>query len=438
MRNRKILLISEAANPEWVSVPLVGWSLSQAIAEREDVHIVTQIRNRDAFIRAGLVEGVDFTAIDSEAIAAQIHKLSGLLRGGAGKGWTTTTAFAAISYYYFEHLVWKRFADDLRSGVYQIVHRITPLSPTTPSLIAKRCYKVGVPFILGPLNGGLPWPHGFNHARHKEKEWLSYIRSAYKLLPAYRSTRKYASAIIVASEATYSQMQKHLHSKCVFIPENAISPEKFHRFVDRPIERPIRLSFLGRLVPYKGCDMLLEAAAPLIRQGKITLDIIGDGPERHHLEKIIQKQGITNGTNILGWIAHDQVQNALVKTDVFSFPSVREFGGGVVLEAMAVGLLPIVLNYGGPGELVTDTTGYRISIGQRDQIIEHFHGVLHKLTQNPSIIRPMGASARKRVLTHFTWSAKSEQISSVYDWVLGKSSTKPVFEALSAGILPEN
>ena len=438
MHNRKILLIAEAANPEWVSVPLVGWSLSQAIAEREDVHIVTQIRNRDAFIRAGLVEGENFTAIDSEAIAAQIHKLSSLMRGGDGKGWTTTTAFAAVSYYYFEHLVWKRFADELLSGVYQIVHRITPLSPTTPSLIAKRCYKIGVPFILGPLNGGLPWPRGFNHARHKEKEWLSYIRFAYKLLPAYRSTRKYASAIIVASKATYSQMQQCYHGKCIYIPENGISPTKFDKFVDRPIERPIRLSFLGRLVPYKGCDMLLEAAASLIRQGKITLDIIGDGPERHHLEEIVQKQGITDGINILGWIPHDQVQNALVKTDVFAFPSVREFGGGVVLEAMAVGLVPIVLNYGGPGELVTDATGYRVSISRRDQIVKHFSGILQKLTQDPSIIRPMGASARNRVLTHFTWSAKSEQISDVYDWVLGESSTKPVFEALSAGIIPES
>ena len=65
-RKQKILLIAEAANPEWTSVPLIGWSLSRAIAEVTDAHILTHVRNRDAFERAGLTEGREFTSIDNE------------------------------------------------------------------------------------------------------------------------------------------------------------------------------------------------------------------------------------------------------------------------------------------------------------------------------------------------------------------------------------
>src|SRR5580700_152675 len=188
------LLIAEACNPEWVSIPLEGWSHARAIQSLTGGHLVTQIRNRDAILRAGLIEGKDFTAIDSEAVAARVYKIASLLRGGKGKGWTTNTALNSLVYPYFERLVWKQFADRIRAGEFNVVHRITPTTPTSPSPLAAKCRRAKIPFVIGPLNGGVPWPAGFDSARRKEREWLSYIRGIYKLLPGSRSTRRNAAA----------------------------------------------------------------------------------------------------------------------------------------------------------------------------------------------------------------------------------------------------
>ena len=68
-----------------------------------------------------------------------------------------------------------------------------------------------------------------------------------------------------------------------------------------------------------------------------------------------------------GTVPHSDVQQYFAASDLFVFPSIREFGGAVVLEAMAMGAVPLIVNYGGPAELVTDETGIRLDIGPREE-----------------------------------------------------------------------
>ncbi|MFW2589675.1 glycosyltransferase family 4 protein [Sagittula sp. SSi028] len=425
-RRPRILAIAEAANPEWVSVPLVGWSLAHALRDMADVHLVTQIRNRDAIVRAGLTEGVDFTAIDSETFAKPMWKLAEKLRMGEGKGWTIVQAVNALSYPYFERLVWQQFGCAITRGDYDIVHRITPLSPTSASSLAGRCAKVGVPFVLGPLNGGVPWPEGFDDIRRAEKEFLAPLRRAYKLLPGAKATLDQASAILAGSRFTASDMPERHQGKILYLPENGIDPARFNRRA-RPPKGPLRASFLGRLVPYKGPDMLIEAAAPVLRAKAMVLDIIGDGPMMADLRALADRLGVTEQIIFHGWQAHDAVQDILCQSHVFAFPSIREFGGGVVLEAMALGVPPLIVDYAGPGELVDATTGIKTPIGTRAEIIEAFRAQLLALSQDPAQLHPLAEAAFQRVQDHFVWARKAEQVRAVYDWVLdGATAPKPV------------
>ncbi len=416
----RVLAIAEAANPEWVSVPLVGWSLAKALMAHHDVHLVTQIRNRDAILRAGLVEGRDFTAIDSEAVAAPVYRLAEKLRMGEGKGWTMVQALSSrLAYPYFERKVWQHFGPALTSGAYDVVHRITPLSPIANSSLAAKCQVAGVPFVLGPLNGGAPWPKGFDAERLAEREWLSYLRGAYRLSPARSKMLRNSRAIIAGSRFTKSDLPRSVRDKVALLAENGIDPDRFTPQPRSDIRSlPLRVCFIGRLVPYKGADLLLQAAAPLVQAGEMVIDIIGNGPEEHRLKALVQELRLGDKVTFHGWVDHNGVQSILGKADVLGFPSFREFGGGVVLEAMALGVVPVICDYAGPAELVDESCGFKIPVTDRAGITTALRLCLQDIAAKPDQLNAKSRAALARVQNHFTWDQKARQITAIYHWAI--------------------
>ena len=114
----------------------------------------------------------------------------------------------------------------------------------------------------------------------------------------------------------------------------------------------LELIFVGGLIPCKACDLGLRAAAPLLRDDRAHFTIVGDGPERGNLEQLVKSLGIENAVSFSGWVSHDEVLRRLRSADVMVFPSVRDFGAGVVFEALATGAVPVVADFGGPGDIV--------------------------------------------------------------------------------------
>ena len=419
----RVLVIAEMCNPEWVSVPLVGWSHFKALRETgvADVHLVTHERNREAIERAGLVHGVggDFTALDSDKVAAPLWKLGEALGGRGGKGYTIQTAAITLSIPYFERLLWRKFGPDLKAGKFDLVHQLTPLSPTNAPRTAKRCAKIGVPFLWGPINGGVPWPRAFDSARRKEREWLSYVRGLHRLLPGHRASRRHTSGFLVASGHTWRELPEAARERATYVPENAIDPAKFTAERTRTAgDGPIRLAWLGRLVPYKGGDMALEAARPLIEAGRMTLTFYGTGPEEARLREMAQ--GL-DGVRFAGWVDHAEVPARLAEHDLFLFPSIREFGGGVILEAWAVGLPTMIVDYAGPAELVHDGVGWKVPLGTRGEIVAALRRELEAVAADPARIDAKGRAAYEEAHERHTWANRARSSRRAYDWLLGRA-----------------
>jgi glycosyltransferase involved in cell wall biosynthesis len=112
----------------------------------------------------------------------------------------------------------------------------------------------------------------------------------------------------------------------------------------------------GRLIPQKGIDLLIRALAVYQRQfGPCTLWVIGEGPERDSLVQLSRQLGIEDRVTFLGTVDHRALKGAFQACQAFVFPTLQDFVGRVVVEALSAGA-PVVVSpmTGAVGTIVHD------------------------------------------------------------------------------------
>ena len=420
----RVLVLAKDCNPDWPSLPVVAYKACKAIGEHVELVVATHMCNEPNIARDGMGP-CEVVYINNEYIARPMSRLTRIMRGGNSVAWTTALAMEYLPYLAFEREAWKRFGNELKARRFDLVHRITPMSPTLPSPMAKWS---PVPFVLGPLNGGLKWPPGFGQELSREKEWMSYLRGAHRLLPYHRASSAKAAAILAAFPHTIADLPEKCRDRVIDFPEVGIDPDLFSAPPERSRGDTMTILYAGRLVPYKCPDVLLLALAkrPELRRHRIL--IVGDGPERQRMDQIVREHDLGSCVEFMGRVSQAQVGQIMREAHIFVFPSIRELGAGAVVEAMACGLTCLVVDYGAPGCLVAPERGVRVPLGNKDQLVARFATELAALVENPARVKALGAAAREYALRCYSWEAKAKKTLEVYRWVLGEQAEKPVFD----------
>src|SRR5439155_8531047 len=264
-------------------MPYVTYSHAAALAQRHDVTLVvgkpSEDRTRRAKAPFRTIEVVRMPLLDR----IQAWSLRRIFKYNFDT--QVLTAFGYPFSIAFEWRAWRQVRRRIFAGEFDVVLRLMPMTPVLPSPFAFFLRKGPIPFVIGPLNGGLPWPPGFSQLE-AQREWISGLRNLYQFLPFTRSTYRHAAAIIAASSQTYAEFAAY-SDKLFFVPEPGIGPSQC--FGDSRSQEPgarLELIFIGGLVPRKACDFALRGAAPLLRTDLARFTVVGDGPERKRLEQL--------------------------------------------------------------------------------------------------------------------------------------------------------
>ena len=398
---KRILLSAFECNPYCGSDAEVGWQWARQLSMRNyDVTVITRRTHQreieQCIANTGDCVGVHFEYVDIEWL------------------YPCTSLISPRNHIYYYFWQWKAFlrAKQLhQKNLFNLIHHVTWVSFRQPSFMG----LVGAPMYFGPVAGGDEIPRGYAKSFALKQRLIEIFRgmvnSMVRFDPLMLLTFVSAEKVFFTSEAHLARVADFVRKKaqielaigCDF-PDGEDNPVSFVRSGNR-------LLFVGRCLGLKGMDLGLQIFAR-IRQERpdVTLTVIGDGVDKDRWMKQAKHLGVDSAIDWRGWIPKAEVFQLYSEFDVFFFPSLRDSGGFVVLEALQQGMPVVCFKLGGPGMFVDDTCGRTVLADPdiQNTISDYTDSVLQVLsltTNDPQLSQNCHRRAQ-----YFKWDALIKRI----------------------------
>lgn len=277
-------------------------------------------------------------------------------------------------------------------------------------LLASPLRKLGVTNIVGMTQGhetGWAMTPGTRQALRKignDTDYLTYI-SEY-------THKKITKALSPSAAARMRRIVPGVDST-EFSPDNLSSGNQLRTelgWIDRPV-----IVCVSRLMARKGQDELIRAL-PEIQQTapNASLIIVGDGPYRKDLERLVKTLRLENFVHLTGKVSQTELSKWYAAGDIFAMPCRTRMGGwdveglGIVfLEGSATGLPVIVGDSGGAVDAVVNgETGFLVDGTNTAEIA----GRIAYLFANPDVVKGMGEAGRNWVTQEWTWDQSFKKL----------------------------
>lgn len=398
----QILLIAPGVDHTDIGEAWVGYQWASRLSERHSVTLLTyRKRGRPSAIpqlpKARVIEWRELPLI------GRAERFNSLFKPG-------------YFHYYRLSRRWIRAA--IASGeCFDFAHQPVPVAMRYPSPLA----GLGIPFVVGPVGGSMDSPPGFGG--QDTAPWYTELRriDRWRLKRDPFLRRSYADASVVLGIAPYvaESLAGVGVSDFRVMSETGVD-ELPVRIADKSDHSTVKLLFVGRLIRTKGARDIIQAMAG-VDDLPVTLDVVGDGFDRRACEELALEVGVSERVHFHGSCSRLDVEEFYREADVFVFPSYREPGGNVPFEAMSHGLPMIVSDRGGPGYVVADDCGIKLTPTDPVQLAADLSMAIRKLATNADLRTKMGEAARRRVIEIGTWDQRMVQIDQVYDEIAGRS-----------------
>lgn len=325
----------------------------------------------------------------------------------------------------------------VRELAIDVVHQPISVSPVIPSTLT----RLGAPVVMGPLNGGMDLPPAF---ADRDSYLYALTKAARPVVAAVLNRlmrgRSEADVVFVANRRTWLLLPGSVRKRTAELSDIGVVLESWPEQSGPPADGGApagspgtRFLFVGRLVGWKGVDILLDAFRLVTERVPAVLEIVGDGPERASLEEQSGRMGPGAHVFFRGWLTSEDCARRMQACDIYVSPSLQESGGIAVLEAMACGRPVVASAWGGHLSTVDETAGIVVDVSSRTALVHGLADAMVRLAEDAGLRSRLGAGGRRLVETRYDWNVIVEHVLGVYDEVCERSTGRRVLRGLPAG-----
>ena len=362
----KLLLSAYACEPGRGAEPGVGWNIARELASRHERWIITRTNNRE------VIEASD------EAWARDVHWvyvdpprwLTFWKRGMRG---------LRIFYTLWQWVAYRQAKQLVREVDFDLAHHVTFGKFWIPSPLA----SLDLPFVFGPVGGGESAPRELlddSGLRTRIEEMARHlISNLVPRLPVIRGWYRNTAWTFAATKQTHDTLLDAGVERMSVLRQSGIGNDEVERFAEmkpRRVKQGDQLVLVTacRLVNWKAVDLAIEAVHRARKMGcDVKLIVLQAGPELVALKKLRGSLRLGSVVDFKGRLPTlEDVYQTMVDADALIHPALHEAFGQACLEAMALGVPVITMDWAGPGMIVNEDTGYLVEPGDRGQTVQRF------------------------------------------------------------------
>lgn len=389
---------------------LMAWNLVRRIGRVHQLWVLTDARNRNP-IEAGLkkepLPNVQFVFVD---LPAWMRLLVRSQEGGI--------QFVAYLWQWVAYFLARRLHQQVRFDAF---HHLTYENDWMASVMGA---FLPVPYLRGPGGGAHRTPKTFTRRYPLHERLWERVRVIGQWLfrhdPIFVLGQGRARVILVCNQEALQAIPPRWRHKAQLLPINGVPAAALRSFASEPSsDRKFRVLTAGRLICLKSIDLAIRAFAEFVhRTGSdvygAEFTIIGDGPELGRLQDLARRLGIEKQVRFEGWKSQEELWSSMRCCDAFIFPSLRDGGGAVVVEAMAAGKPVVCFDFGGPGMHINEDCGFKVPALEPEQAVRDMAAALERLYTDGDLRVRMGRAAHRRAEQVYDWDRIAERVLEVY------------------------